>query len=143
MEMVRTFLRDRLDDLWISRDTLELGQVSTVSMVSSACAVSASSNSMASSACVGQVSTVSMASSALETSACAAPHSEVVTQWRGAKGQTPFWADQDIMGSWNLEITETMFLSPFTCLWKHHTSDDAIFSGNGEARGVVVAALYR
>ena len=45
------------------------------------------------------------------------------------------------MQGWILETSDTMLLNPFTCLWKPKTSDEGIFSGSGEARGVVVAVL--
>lgn len=57
----------------------------------------------------------------------------VATPWKGAKGQTPFWADRHIMSSWTLEIEDAMLLHPCALLWSAKTSDDAIFSGGGEA----------
>ena len=54
-------------------------------------------------------------------------------RWKGAQGQTPFWAEPAIMSSWVLDIDDKMLLNPFSCLWADKVSDDAIFSGGGEA----------
>ena len=87
------------------------------------------------------VDTVVPASSEIAPSGSIA--TEVVTQWRGAKGQTPFWAEPDIMAEWNLEISDNELLKPCSCLWKPKTSDDAIFSGSGEAGGVVRCCVFQ
>ena len=62
-------------------------------------------------------------------------------RWKGAQGQTPFWAEPSIMRSWVLDIDDSMLLNPYSFLWKAGVSDDLIFSGGGEADCRIVIHL--